>query len=96
MSATELGDHLKRYLAVRSALGYRNYAPRNLMQDFVRYVCCTRTGSHSGSNRSRLACATAGRNGASRLAYRLSAAREEWRGGLKFEMNRRKNDVRYR
>ncbi len=38
MSVTELDDHLQRYLAVRFALGYRNYALRNLMLDFVRYV----------------------------------------------------------
>jgi integrase/recombinase XerD len=76
MNATELEDHLQRYLAVRSALGYRNYALRNLMQDFVRYVIAVHGG---GPIRARTAvnwaCATAGRNGASRLAYRLSAAR---------------------
>jgi integrase/recombinase XerD len=76
MNAIELEDHLQRYLAVRSALGYRNYALRNLMQDFVRYVVAANT---EGPIRARTAvdwaCATAGRNGASRLVYRLSAAR---------------------
>jgi integrase/recombinase XerD len=76
MSATELEGHLRRYLAVRSALGYRNYALRNLMQDFVRYVVAAH---EEGPIRARTAidwaCATTGRNGASRLAYRLSAAR---------------------
>jgi hypothetical protein len=76
MNATDLEDHLQRYLAVRSALGYRNYALRNLMMDFVRYAV---TAHEHGPIRARTAvdwaCATAGRNGASRLAYRLSAAR---------------------
>jgi integrase/recombinase XerD len=75
MSATELGDHLQRYLAVRSALGYRNYALRNLMQDFVRYVAAHEQGPIRARTAVDWACATAGRNGASRLAYRLSAAR---------------------
>lgn len=76
MNATELEDHLQRYLAVRSALGYRDCRLRNLMQDFVRYVIAANEG---GPIRARTAvnwaCATAGQNGASRLAYRLSAAR---------------------
>ena len=76
MNAAELEDHLQRYLAVRSALGYRDCRLRNLMQDFVRYAIAANEG---GPIRARTAvnwaCATAGRNGASRLAYRLSAAR---------------------
>jgi integrase/recombinase XerD len=76
MNANELDGGLETYLAVRSALGYRDYFLRSLLQDFVRYVL----GRHDdGPIRARTAfdwaCATSSRNGTSRLAYRLSAAR---------------------
>ena len=77
MNATKLEEQLRTYLAARLAVGYRDYALRNLMQDFVRYVNATTTDD--GPIRARTAfdwaCATSRRNGASRLVYRLSAAR---------------------
>jgi integrase len=76
MNARELEGQLETYLAVRSALGYRDYALRNLMKDFVRYVIASRPYDPI---RARIAvdwaCTTSSHNGASRLAYRLSAAR---------------------
>lgn len=76
MNARKFETPLENYLAVRSALGYRDYALRNLLQDFVRYLVAR---NHDGPIRAGTAvdwaCATSGRNGASRLAYRLSAAR---------------------
>ena len=76
MNATELENQLETYLAARSALGYRDYFLKRLLQDFVRYVI----DRHDyGPVRARIAvdwaCATSARNGTSRLAYRLSAAR---------------------
>jgi integrase/recombinase XerD len=77
MKPTELEEHLKTYLAARLAVGYRDNALQNLMQDFVRYV--NATISYDAPIRAQTAfdwaCATSLRNGASRLAYRLSAAR---------------------
>lgn len=76
MNARELETRLEKYLVVRSALGYRDYFLRHLLQDFVRYVLARH---HEGPIRAGTAvdwaCSTSGRNGASRLAYRLSAAR---------------------
>jgi integrase/recombinase XerD len=76
MNARKLENRLENYLAVRSALGYRDYNLRSLLQDFVRYLVAR---NHDGPIRAGTAvdwaCATSGRNGASRLAYRLSAAR---------------------
>ena len=76
MNARELERRLENYLAVRSALGYRDYALRNLLRDFVRcLVANNRNGPIRAGTAVDWACATSGRNGASRLAYRLSAAR---------------------
>jgi integrase len=76
MNATELENQLKTYLAARSASGYRDYFLKQLLQDFVRYVI---DRHDDGPVRARTAvdwaCATSARNGTSRLAYRLSAAR---------------------
>ncbi len=76
MNARELERQLETYLTVRSALGHRDYGLRRLMQDFVRYVIARHDDVPI---RARIAvdwaCTTSGRNGASRLAYRLSAAR---------------------
>jgi integrase/recombinase XerD len=76
MNARELESRLEKYLAVRSALGYRDYFLRSLLQNFVRYVV---SRHHDGPIRAGTAvdwaCVTSGCNGASRLAYRLSAAR---------------------
>ena len=77
MNSRALERGLEQYLAVRSAMGYRDYFLHRLLQDFVRYVAAQH---HKGPIRARTAvdwaCATSGRNSASRLAYRLSAARE--------------------
>jgi len=76
MIANELKSQLATYLAVRSALGYRDCGLRNLMENFVRYVIINRT---DGPIPARIAvdwaCTTSSHNGASRMAYRLSAAR---------------------
>lgn len=76
MNARALESRLEQYLAVRSALGYRDYFLRNLLQDFVRYVIARhQKGPIRAKTAVDWACATSGRNSASRLAYRLSAAR---------------------
>ncbi len=76
MKTTELEGQLETYLAVRSALGYRDYFLQRLLQDFIRYVI---DRHDDGPIRARTAvdwaCATSARNGVSRLAYRLSVAR---------------------
>jgi integrase/recombinase XerD len=76
MNARELESRLENYLAARSALGYRDYFLRSLLLDFVRYVVagCQDRPIRAGTAVD-WACSTSGRNGASRLAYRLSAAR---------------------
>jgi hypothetical protein len=76
MNARELENRLENYLAVRSALGYRDYFLRSLLQDFVRYVVARhQDGPIRAGTAVDWACSTSGHNGASRLAYRLSAAR---------------------
>jgi integrase/recombinase XerD len=76
MSARELEGRLEKYLAVRSALGYRDYFLRSLLRDFVRYAVARHDkGPIRAGTAVDWACATSERNGASRLAYRLSAAR---------------------
>ena len=45
MNARKLENRLENYLAVRSALGYQDYALRSLLQDFVRYLV---TRNHDG------------------------------------------------
>jgi integrase/recombinase XerD len=76
MTANELKGQFATYLAVRSALGYRDYGLRNLLDGFVRYVIANHP---DGPIRARIAvdwaCTTSSHNGASRVAYRLSAAR---------------------
>jgi hypothetical protein len=76
MTASELKGQLATYLAVRSALGYRDYGLHNLLEDFVRYIIA----SHPDDPiRARIAvdwaCTTSSHNGASRVALPLSAAR---------------------
>lgn len=76
MNANELESGLETYLAARSALGYRDYFLRRLLQDFVRCVIDRRDdGPIRAQTAVAWACATSSRNGTSRLAYRLSAAR---------------------
>ena len=76
MSARELEKRLEQYLAVRSALGYRDYFLSRLLQDFVRYVHVRHQNEPIRAGTAvDWACASSDRNGASRLAYRLSAAR---------------------
>lgn len=76
MRARELERRLEQYLAVRSALGYRDYFLSRLLQDFVRYVVVRHQDEPIRARTAvDWACATSSRNGASRLAYRLSAAR---------------------
>lgn len=75
MNASVLEGQLEAYLKVRMTLGHRDYFLRSLLQDFVRYAA-----RHDESPlRARIAvdwaCATPGRAGPARLAYRLSAAR---------------------
>jgi integrase len=58
------------------ALGYRDYGLRNLLKDFVRYLVVRQQhGPVRAATAVDWACSTSGRNGASRLAYRLSVAR---------------------
>jgi integrase/recombinase XerD len=76
MTASELKGQLATYLAVRSALGYRDYALRNLLEDFVRYVIASHPDDLIRPGIAvDWACTTSSHNGASRVAYRLSAAR---------------------
>lgn len=76
MNTRELENRLENYLAVRTALGYRDYFLHSLLQDFVRYVVARQQhGPIRAGTAVDWACSTSGRNGASRLAYRLSAVR---------------------
>lgn len=76
MNKRELSNCLEKYLSTRSALGYRDYALRNLLRDFVRYLLKnSKQGPFRAGTAVDWACSTSDHNGASRLAYRLSAAR---------------------
>ena len=75
MNATKLESQLEAYVAVRSALGHRDYFLQRLLQGFVRYAARQDESPIRANVAVDWACAVSGRAGGSRLAYRLSAAR---------------------
>ncbi len=76
MNADELNNHLEIYLAVRSAIGFKDRALKILLKDFVKYAI---TNNAFQPIRARVAvdwaCISSATRGTSGQSYRLSAAR---------------------